>query len=40
METFLKGANAALDASDAPAAKGFLDKAERQVEKLEKALNK
>jgi eukaryotic-like serine/threonine-protein kinase len=40
METFLKGTSAALDAGDAPAAKGFLDKAERQVEKLEKALNK
>jgi serine/threonine-protein kinase len=40
MDSFLQGTNDALSAGDATAAKDLLDKAERQVERLEKALNK
>jgi len=40
MNSYLEGANAALNAGDAPATKGFMDKAERQIEKLEKFLNR
>ena len=40
MDSFLRGANDALAAGDAASAKDLMDKAERQVEKLEKALNK
>jgi hypothetical protein len=40
MDSFLQGASSALTASDAASAKDLMDKAERQVEKLEKALNK
>ena len=40
MDSFLRGAGDALNAGDAPAARDLMDKSERQVEKLEKALNK
>ena len=40
MNSYLEGANAALQASDPAAAKSFMDKAERQLEKLEKFLNR
>ena len=40
MDAFLQGASDALAAADAPAARDLTNKAERQVEKLEKALNK
>ncbi len=40
MDTFLRGSNDALAAGDTAAAKDFLEKSERQVERLEKALNK
>ena len=40
MDSFLQGSNDALAAGDSAAAKDFLDKAERQLERLEKALNK
>jgi serine/threonine-protein kinase len=40
MDSYLEGATAALNAGDAAAAKGFMDKAERQVERLEKLLNR
>ncbi len=40
MDTFMRGSNDALNAGDAPAARDFMDKAERQLEILEKALNK
>ena len=40
MDSFLKGSNDALAAGDAAAAKDLMDKCERQVDKLEKALNK
>lgn len=40
MNSYLDGANAALNAGDLAAAKGFMDKAERQIEKLEKFLNR
>jgi hypothetical protein len=40
MDSFMQGANAALNAGDLPSAKSFLDKAEIQVEKLEKFLNR
>ena len=40
MTTYLESANAALNAGDTPMAKSFMDKAERQVEKLEKFLNR
>jgi serine/threonine protein kinase len=40
MDTFLRASNDALAAGDTEAAKDYIDKAERQVEKLEKALNK
>ena len=39
MNTFLKGANEALNAEDLPAFREFADKAERQLEILEKLLN-
>jgi eukaryotic-like serine/threonine-protein kinase len=40
MDTFFQGANDALNAGDVAAAKDLMDKGERQLEKLEKALNK
>jgi eukaryotic-like serine/threonine-protein kinase len=40
MNTYLEASNAALHAGDAASAKSFMDKAERQVEKLEKFLNR
>jgi len=40
MTTYLDGASAALNAGDTPQARTFMDKAERQVEKLEKFLNR
>jgi hypothetical protein len=40
MDSFLRGANDALGAGDAASAKDLMEKAERQVDKLEKALNK
>ena len=40
MDSFMQGANAALNAGDLPSAKSFLEKAERQVERLEKFLNR
>jgi hypothetical protein len=40
MNTYLDGAAAALNAGDAGPAKSFMEKAERQVEKLEKFLNR
>ena len=38
--TFLDGAKSALQAGDAAAARGFTDKAERQVERIEKFLGR
>jgi len=40
MDSFFKGSSDAIAAGDAPAAKDLMDKGERQLEKLEKALNK
>jgi serine/threonine-protein kinase len=40
MDGFLRGSNDALAAGDAAAARDLLEKSERQVERLEKALNK
>ena len=40
MNSYLEGANSALNAGDLPAARSFADKAERQLEKLEKFLNR
>ena len=40
MNTYLDGAEAALNAGDVAQAKSFLDKAEPQVQKLEKFLNR
>ena len=40
MNTYLSGADAAMNASDTASAKSFADKAEKQVEKLEKFLNR
>jgi hypothetical protein len=40
MDTYLEGANAALNAGDIPAANDFIKKAERQIEILEKLLNR
>jgi hypothetical protein len=40
MDTFFQGANDALAAGDVAAVKDLMDKGERQLEKLEKALNK
>ena len=40
MNSYLDGAAAALNAGDAGPAKSLMDKAERQVEKLEKFLNR
>jgi eukaryotic-like serine/threonine-protein kinase len=40
MDSFLRGADDALRAGDAASAKDLMEKGERQVEKLEKALNK
>ena len=40
MDTFFQGSNDALNAGDAAAAKDLMEKGERQLEKLEKALNK
>ena len=40
MDSFLQGTNDALAAGDSAAAKDLLDKAERQLERLEKGLNK
>jgi serine/threonine-protein kinase len=40
MSSYLEGANSALNASDLASAKSFMDKAERQIEKLEKFLGR
>jgi len=40
VDAYMEGANAALNAGDLPAAKDFMQKAERQIETLEKALNR
>ena len=40
MDSYLQGANAALNAGDATSAKSFLQKAEIQVQRLEKFLNR
>lgn len=40
MDSYLQGANAALNAGDVASAKSFLGKAESQVERLEKFLNR
>ena len=40
MDSYLQGANAALNAGDAGSAKNFLGKAELQVVRLEKFLNR
>jgi eukaryotic-like serine/threonine-protein kinase len=40
MSSYLDGANAAIAANDLPSAKSFMDKAERQIEKLEKFLGR
>ena len=40
MDSFFKGSSDAIAAGDAPAAKDLMEKGERQLEKLEKALNK
>ena len=40
MNSLMEGANAALSAHDAPAAKKFIDSADREVEKLEKFLGR
>ena len=40
MNTYLDGAEAALNAGDVAQARSFLDKAEPQVQKLEKFLNR
>jgi eukaryotic-like serine/threonine-protein kinase len=40
MDSYMGAANSAIDAGDAASAKSFMDKAERQVEKLEKFLNR
>jgi len=40
MDSFLRGADDALNAGDAAAARDLMEKGERQVEKMEKALNK
>ena len=40
MDSYLQGANAALNAGDAASARSFLEKSERQAERLEKFLNR
>ncbi len=40
MDSYLRGSNDALAAGDAAAAKDFMEKGERQIERLEKALNR
>jgi len=40
MDTFLQGSNDALNAGDIAAAKDLMEKADGQITKLEKALNK
>ena len=40
MDSFLRGAQDALNAGDAESARDLMEKSERQLEKLEKALNK
>ncbi|HUI80293.1 MAG TPA: serine/threonine-protein kinase [Bryobacteraceae bacterium] len=40
MDSYMQGANAALNAGDVASAKSFMDKAELQVERLEKFLNR
>ena len=40
MDSFMQGANSALSAGDAASAKSFLEKAERQAERLEKFLGR
>jgi len=40
MDSFLRGSNDALAAGDTATAKDLMEKAERQVDKMEKALNK
>jgi len=40
MDSYLRGAQSAMQAGDLPAARGYADKGERQLEKLEKFLNR
>jgi hypothetical protein len=40
MTSYLEGANSAINAGDLNSAKGYMDKAERQIEKLEKFLGR
>jgi hypothetical protein len=40
MTSYLEGANSAINAGDLTSAKGYMDKAERQIEKLEKFLGR
>jgi len=40
MDAYMEGANSALNAGDVPAAKDFMQKAERQIETLENLLNR
>ncbi len=40
MNTYMRGAHDAMQAGDLPAARGYADKGERQLEKLEKFLNR
>jgi hypothetical protein len=40
MKNYLDGANAALSAGDAPAARNLMEKAERQLDRLEKFLGR
>jgi hypothetical protein len=40
MDSYMQGANSALNAGDLPAAKSFLEKADLQAERLEKFLNR
>jgi hypothetical protein len=40
MDSYLRGSRDALEAGDAAVARDLMEKGERQVEKLEKALNK
>ena len=40
MDSYLRGAQGAIQAGDLPAARGYADKGERQLEKLEKFLNR
>ncbi len=40
MTSYLEGANSAIGANDLTSAKSYMDKAERQIEKLEKFLGR